>query len=212
MYILAGPNGSGKTSVLMEEIPKGIVILNADKFSKEIAEEQGIPKDIIQAVVNNSEVFQLAGSRKLIECMRQAIKEKETFAAETTLDVNSYKKRHIKDAKSNGFEVELLYVGTESPQINIARVTDRVADGGHVISPEKIVDRYYGSLERLSSHIEMVDRAKIYDNSVTRENVRRILSINHGKIVGKNEPVPDWINKNVIEKLPHETRDGPRCR
>lgn len=197
MYILAGPNGSGKTSALKGEIPEDVTFLNADKFSREIAKERGIPEDRIQNAVDTDVRLQLAGGRKVIEEMRKHIKQGDTFAVETTLDTVLYQNTYIKNAKSNGFEVELLYVGTESPQINIERVEDRVAKGGHDIKPEVIVGRYYGSLECLNAHIEMVDKAKIYDNSLFGGNARRILSFAHGKIVEKSEHIPEWVNKYI---------------
>jgi predicted ABC-type ATPase len=200
MYILAGPNGSGKSSVLMEEIPQGTVILNADIFSREIAKEHGVAYDEIQIMVDNSGVLKLAGMRRLRDHMQQSIDRKETFSTETTLDTKSYI-NYIKEAKSKGFDVKLLYVGTKSPHINIHRVGDRVIDGGHNVSPGDIVKRYYGSLERLSNYIEMVDIAVIYDNSDIGRSARLILSIKHGKIIQENKPIPDWVNENVIAKL-----------
>ncbi|MCL2009750.1 MAG: zeta toxin family protein [Synergistaceae bacterium] len=197
MYILAGPNGSGKTSVLLKTIPEDVTILNADEIAREIAKGMGIPDDEIQAAVNKNEVLKLAGMRELTARMRECIERKESFAPETTLDAKSYEK-YIKNAKSNGFEVELLYVGTKHHQINIDRVTYRATQGGHNIESTTVKKRYYGSLERLPLYIELVDRAKIHDNT---EEPRRVISIDHGKIIEKNEPIPDWINKYVIEKL-----------
>ena len=196
MYILAGPNGSGKTSALLKQIPKNVIILNADKFSREIAKERlGIPDDEIQDEVNNSKTLKLAGMRELTARMQECIDQRESFAPETTLDTKGYEK-YIESAKSNGFEVELWYVGTKSPKINIDRVARRVSEGGHNIPPKTVADRYYGSLERLSSYIKLVDRAEIHDNT---EEPRHILSIDHGKIIEKNEPIPDWIQKIVAD-------------
>ena len=157
MYILAGPNGSGKSSVLTKKIPENIVALNADKFAKEIAKERGIPDDKAQDAVDNSEALQLAGMRRLKNLMRQALKTGETFSAETVLNLGAYKD-YIKDAKSNGFEVELLYIGLNSPMTNRRRVDIRVAKGGHSVKPENIINRYYGSLERLHFYIIKADR------------------------------------------------------
>ena len=203
MYILAGPNGSGKSTILEKKIPKGIINLNADKFSREIARERGIPEDEIQYAVNNNEALQIAGLRKLRTLMRKSVEQRNTFSTETTLDLNAYKD-YIKDAKSNGFEVILLYVGTQSPKINIARVSDRVIEGKHDVPPNKIVDRYYGSLDCLSGYISIVDKAQIYDNSKAGKEARHIISIDHNRITEINEPIPDWVNKSIINKLMNE--------
>jgi hypothetical protein len=46
------------------------------------------------------------------------------------------------EAKSRGFEVVLIYIGTESVEINLARIKNRVLQGGHDV-PEKDVRRRY---------------------------------------------------------------------
>ncbi len=56
-------------------------------------------------------------------------------------------------------------MATESPEININRVANRVDDGGHDVAQDKIVERYYRSLELLPSAIAASDRAYIFDNS-----------------------------------------------
>ena len=121
MYILAGPNGSGKTSYFLKRIPKGVTVLNADKFSRKIAKEQGIPDDEIQDAVNKSDALKLAGMRELTTRMQECIDKRESFSPETTLNTNGYE-RYINSAKSNGFEVEMWYMGTESPRINLDRI------------------------------------------------------------------------------------------
>ena len=215
MYILAGPNGSGKSSVLEQEIPQDIIKLNADNFSLEIAREKGIPENEIRYILNfsakiakekgipedeikdtisRSNILKLAGMERMSSFMQQTIEQGNSFSAETTLHVKAYQK-YIKDAKSHGFEVELLYVGTENPEINKKRVDFRVSQGGHDIDPDTIESRYYGSLKRLSGYIGMVDKAIIYDNTA---KPRIILSIEHGKIIEINKPVPKWVNNNVI--------------
>ena len=108
MNILAGPNGSGKSTVLENRMPKDIIRLNADVFSREIvmrkyfAEEikrgEVIPKDIIQAIVDNSNAYQMAGAKKLSEMIQESIKHYISFVAETTLSLKAYKK-YINQAK-----------------------------------------------------------------------------------------------------------------
>lgn len=52
-------------------------------------------------------------------------------------------------ARAQGFRTYLYYVATEDPAINIERVRQRVASGGHPLAEDKIVSRYHGSLALL---------------------------------------------------------------
>lgn len=53
----------------------------------------------------------------------------------------------IKLAKEKGYEITSIFVYTNSPEINIERVAKRVEQGGHDVPKNKIVERYYRSLE-----------------------------------------------------------------
>ncbi len=46
------------------------------------------------------------------------------------------------DARAHGFEVVLVYIGTENVELNLARIRDRVLAGGHNV-PEPDVRRRY---------------------------------------------------------------------
>ena len=123
MNILAGPNGSGKSSFLAEQMPPNIIKLNADVFSREIVKREYkkkgeiINENEVQAIVDNSLAYQLKGLRHLLKMLQESIEHNKSFVAETTLDVITYKK-YMKQAKQQGFEVNLFYTGTNIPIIN----------------------------------------------------------------------------------------------
>jgi predicted ABC-type ATPase len=50
-------------------------------------------------------------------------------------------------------------------EINIGRIRYRVSQGGHAVPEDKIVSRYYRSLELLIPAIKSTNRAFIFDNS-----------------------------------------------
>ena len=70
-------------------------------------------------------------------------------------------------ARAAGFRTYLYYVATEDPAINVERVRQRVANGGHDVSEDKIRSRYARSLELLLAAVECADRAYLFDNSGT---------------------------------------------
>jgi len=87
-----------------------------------------------------------------------------SFTFETVMS-SSDKVEFLRKAQERGFRTYLYYVATEDPDINISRVESRVAEGGHPVSREKIVSRYYRSLDLLLDAIQYTNRAYIFDNS-----------------------------------------------
>ena len=68
-------------------------------------------------------------------------------------------------AAARGYRTYLYYIATETPAVNVARVSNRVSKGGHGVSTEKIVSRYTKSLALLVETMQAVNRAYLFDNS-----------------------------------------------
>jgi predicted ABC-type ATPase len=68
-------------------------------------------------------------------------------------------------AKSIGFEFWFLYVVLDDPNWNRERVRLRVLKGGHAVPEDKIVERFWRSLEQMPWFLAQPDRAFLYDNS-----------------------------------------------
>ena len=59
----------------------------------------------------------------------------------------------------------MFFVGTDDPDINAARILNRVKEGGHGVPVEKIHDGFGKSLANLAAAIPLCDRTYVYDNS-----------------------------------------------
>ena len=79
----------------------------------------------------------------------------------------------LQQASDALYDVTLVFVGTENPQINVERVARRVQDGGHDVPTEKIIQRYYRSMALLPQAVELANRAIIFDN--TDRSVRGVV-------------------------------------
>lgn len=91
----------------------------------------------------------------------------QTIGVETVLSTGKYRNL-VRAAKARGFEVRLIYVVLNSPQLNIERVKLRVAKGGHDVPKAKIVERRERSLQQLPWFLANADLAWIFDNSGAR--------------------------------------------
>ena len=63
------------------------------------------------------------------------------------------------------FEVVLIYIGTESVEINLARIAKRVLGGGHNVPEMDVRRRYLRSLQNLLAAAAIADRVLLFDNS-----------------------------------------------
>lgn len=152
MVIVAGPNGSGKSTTTAQFSKDGYEVIDPDRIARNLSP-------------NSPEDYSVAAGRQAINRARQNILQGNSFLVETTLSSKGVYQRLVDSAKQKGFSVKLAYISTEDPQINIARVADRVAKGGHNVPDDDVVRRYYRSLDNLGEFFDKADDKAIIDNS-----------------------------------------------
>lgn len=86
------------------------------------------------------------------------------FAFETVMSTQG-KLAMFDEAHGKGYDVDMVFVTTESSLINKQRVLNRVQEGGHAVDPDKIVERYNRAMGMLPAALERVDTASVFDNS-----------------------------------------------
>ena len=96
----------------------------------------------------------------------------------------------IQTANAAGFYVILNYIGFATPELNIRRMQERVASGGHWIAPELILKRYYTSLQNLYTALPFADESFIFDNSSVYPQLQ--IWINQHQYL-KNKHLVDWV-------------------
>lgn len=122
----------------------------------------------------------------------------DNFSFETVMSHPS-KVEFLAEAKAKGFKTYLYFICTQDPEINISRVRNRYYKGGHNVPREKIVARYYRSLELLASAFKLADRAFVLDNS---NKSRDVIVEKDGKDVFiHNSVVPIWTEKYLLQRL-----------
>ncbi|MGH8122884.1 MAG: zeta toxin family protein [Rudaea sp.] len=153
--IIAGPNGAGKTTFAREFLPQEAdcpVFVNADLIAAGIA-----PFAPDAAAIH-------AGRLMLAELDRH-FAARTSFAFETTLAGSGYA-RLIDKWQGAGYRVKLIFLQLASVEEAIARVAQRVRQGGHDI-PEPVIRRRFAAGLRNFRHLyaEKVDAWALYDNS-----------------------------------------------
>ena len=149
--ILAGPNGSGKSSAAQLWLTVPGEVVNADVIARLINPDK-------------PEAASVAAGGAVLKRLDQLIEQRQNFNFETTL--SSHQALQLMErAKSAGFKVVLIFVTLETVEMNVRRVRQRVAQGGHSIPEHVIRRRYHKTFERLSEAIVLADEAEIIDNS-----------------------------------------------
>lgn len=95
---------------------------------------------------------------------RKALSARKSFTFETVMSAPD-KVDLLQKAQACGYRTYLYYIATEDPAINVQRVKNRVADGGHDVPEDKIIGRYARSLGLLSNAIRYANRAFLFDTS-----------------------------------------------
>lgn len=197
IYVLAGTNGAGKSSIIGAMfLAKGVEFFNPDDATRRILSAN---PGISRAEANSAAWYE---GKRLLE---RAITEKLDFAFETTLGGRTIASL-LARALSEGSEVRVWYVGLRSAELHIARVKSRVEQGGHEVPEERIRERYTRSRFNLIQLLPNLTELLLYDNSEEADpktgatpRPRLILHVVQGRILETCDlaRVPEWA-KPVI--------------
>ncbi|MDK1683421.1 zeta toxin [Acinetobacter terrestris] len=144
---------------------------------------------------------------RIIDYIRlEFLRLKISFTFETVMSHIS-KVEFLQEAKRQGFKTYLYYVSTVDPMINIARVKYRVSVGGHPVPEQKIVERYYRSMDLLMQAVDASDRTYLFDNSSNGEKAAFIAEIQSAETLKMNPDVqqlPWWFAEKVLKDFIEE--------
>ena len=184
LCIIAGPNGSGKTStaelLLQNEWTADSLYINPDNIAQHQFGDWNSPKAVLQAAKEST--------RLRYECIAQG----RNFVIETVFSSDE-KLDFVRKAKAAGFFVRFFFVCTASPDINVTRIFARFLEGGHEVPMSKIYSRYYKSLANAAQILKEVDRAYVYDNSIDDATPRLLFRMVDGKVFKQyTDDIPEW--------------------
>lgn len=201
IYILAGVNGAGKSSLGGAAFrASGANYYDPDEVAHAV---MAANPNLTQADANS------AAWHQGVKLLKRAIAERKDFAFETTLGANTIP-RLLAQAAAQGIEIYIWYVGLSSPELHIERVQARVRRGGHDIAAEHIHRRFEHSRLNLIELMPHLTALRVYDNSVDADPAtgqtprpKLVLHVMRGKIRNPRDlkRTPDWAKPIVATAI-----------
>ncbi len=114
----------------------------------------------------------------------------ESFSQETVFSHPS-KVEALRRARSCGYRTYLYFIATANPSVNIGRVANRHAQGGHDVPVDKIKSRYSRSIGQLRDALPFLSRAFVFDNTGSEMDY-----------LGQYEDELGWTFSRPVEALP----------
>lgn len=201
LYIIAGSNGAGKSSVGPGYLPGHLsnLVFDGDKLFMQKRTE-----------------FWINGIKSHKECKKLAAEFVETTfdnMVASALNANkdfAYEGHFTNDAtwgipeqfKNRGYKIHLIFFGLTDINLSTTRVVARANEGGHYVDPSTLANNFYGNLEKLDQYFSMFDSVTIIDTSGI-EHIG-LAVIKKGKChsaVAAND-LPQWF----LDTLPNITR------
>jgi predicted ABC-type ATPase len=172
-HLLAGPNGAGKSTLYRALVANGgisstLEFVNADLY------EQIHLQHITDAQKRSEAARDWADGRR-----DMLLNAKVSFVSETVFSHES-KLALITQAQAMGFDVVLYIVSLDDPQRLLARVNQRVREGGHNVPAQRILDRYPRTMANLKKAVRLADLAFVYESAEVERGAHLLVAMCEG--------------------------------
>lgn len=163
LFILGGPNGAGKTTSAKALLPDRLDVgefINADAIAVGLSPF-------------HPERMAVRAGRLMLTRLGELVAARESFVYESTLSTRSFAP-FLRQCREAGYEIGVLFVWLDSPEIALERVENRVMSGGHRVPADDVRRRYHRSRRNLLElYLPLMDYWTVCNNS---GNDRRVLA------------------------------------
>jgi predicted ABC-type ATPase len=180
LWVLAGGNGAGKSTFYRLRLEHlGLPFVNADILAKDLYPDS--PEQ------HCYDAAKFAG-----EIRHDLLIKGQTFCFETVFSHPS-KIDFVGQAKALGYQIILVFIHLDSVELNQARITQRVFEGGHNVPEDKVKNRIPRTLKHIRTAIPLCDIIYLLDNSRIDNPFHPLAIIRNNNIELYKKP-PEWVN------------------
>ncbi|MEY2637150.1 MAG: hypothetical protein RLZZ197_1627 [Bacteroidota bacterium] len=191
LLVIAGCNGSGKSSFSRSLVPSDSIIPFDYDFHFLSRYKSLLEIDIKEQMAHN-----LASSDLTTE-IEEAWELGKDFAFETNFDNEPM--FWPDQFKAKGYEIFLIFICLESIDLANKRVAIRVENGGHFVPNFEVERRYNAGFKNLNRVYSQFDFVDILEGSAHGKVPKHIASIENGKVVYLT--LEDEYLHNLIPKI-----------
>ena len=173
LYVVAGPNGCGKSTLTRTSRFVGVVLIDPDAIARDVS-----PNSPGRA------------AREALRRRFNALHSGSPHIVETIL-AGSGILQHMRRARTAGYRIDLHFVSLDSADQALYRIRNRVALGGHDVPEEDVRRRFSRSLDNLPAAIFLSDEVRFYDNTDHAHPYREVASFAQGNWWTARR-LPDW--------------------
>ncbi|AXQ96087.1 zeta toxin family protein (plasmid) [Cereibacter azotoformans] len=189
LVLLAGPNGAGKSTLYQTRVAPGFAgpFINADLIQRDDLGDASMEASYRAAAIAEERRTKLLEDRK-------------SFATETVFSHPS-KLDLLAAARERGYIIVVLHVGVGDPELSVARVKGRAAEGGHDVPEDKIRARFDRGQPLIRQAVLQADRGMVFDNSGLNEPPHLVLLFAGGRLVQAEAILPNWVLTGYTDDL-----------
>ncbi len=179
LWVLAGGNGAGKSSFYRTRLePLGLPFINADILAK-------------QLFPHAPETHSYDAAKIAAELRTKLIHDGRSFCMETVFSHPS-KVDFVAQAKTQGYQIILVFIHLDIVSLNQARIMQRVSGGGHSVPEGKVKNRIPRTLKYIKQALPLCDQAYILNNSSADNPFQQVVTLNNGRLKKHQTLLPDW--------------------
>lgn len=183
LTIIAGCNGSGKSTFATSFLKEGLTSFDYDKLYLQIYAT-------LQDCEFREEMARNMTSLTFEEEVNYALTHHLDFCYETNFDEHPLYWPDI--FKKNGYSINLIFFCLQNQEIAKERIRIRCEFKGHFVDDETIDLKWKAGYKNINTHYSYFDRILFVDNSINNEIYTNLLQIVDNQVFPMS-PLPDYF-------------------
>lgn len=188
LTIIAGCNGSGKSTTARSFLPLNVPSFDYDK--RFLSHYNSMPdSDFREKMAKN------ITTKEFENAIADAIRSKRDFCYETNFD--SYPIFWAAKFKAAGFKLNLIFFCLENQEIARHRIQVRTENKGHFVNDRTVDFKWKEGYKNINLHFGFFDHLLIVENSVNKQPYTNLVQMDENSVDMMTEVLPDYFERRL---------------